>query len=221
MTNSSEESQMVLYRFRHLLGPHREWTKDILTQSVLYFSSPSEFNDPFDCKVHYRNRLSVAHFKEYYFSLLRQKFPHLNREQCKAKVAQDTKRITPEEFITKVTEGMQTSANELGVLSLSATPTNLLLWSHYAASHTGLCLKFLAENTTPFLVWLSKLIIKRTIQKLIYLRTHPTTKFKHFFLRRQLTGHMKRNGASSITTWVQDLRFSPKSFCWKLFLAPE
>lgn len=27
---------------------------------------------------------------------------------------------------------------------------NILLWSHYAANHTGICLKFIASNTTPF-----------------------------------------------------------------------
>ncbi|MBT0654323.1 DUF2971 domain-containing protein [Geomobilimonas luticola] len=204
MTNSSEESQMVLYRFRHLLGPHREWTKDILTQSVLYFSSPSEFNDPFDCKVYYRNRLSVEHLKEYYFSLLRQKFPHLNREQCKTKVAQDTKRITPEEFIAKVTEGMQTSANELGILSLSATSTNILLWSHYAASHTGICLKFLAESTTPFFGLAQQVNYKEDYPEVDLLAHSPDDQVQSFLLTKaidwayeeewRIIGHNKGSG---------------------------
>jgi hypothetical protein len=49
-----------------------------------------------------------------------------------------------------MTEGMQEAANAIGVLSLSATCKSILLWSHYAACHTGICIKFHAGNTTPF-----------------------------------------------------------------------
>lgn len=37
-----------------------------------------------------------------------------------------------------------------GVLSLSAKPDHVLMWSHYADSHRGICLRFRASSTTPF-----------------------------------------------------------------------
>ncbi len=38
--------------------------------------------------------------------------------------------------------------NNMGVLSLSADPFNVLMWSHYAQSHTGVLLSFRNEPGT-------------------------------------------------------------------------
>lgn len=139
-----------LYRFRHLEGEHREWTRQILEDSVLYFAGPQAFNDPFDCKVHYSNTLSIDALKEYYTRVLKERLPHLNRTNLREKVAADIRGITPAQFISRMAAGMQEAANEIGVLSLSSTCRSILLWSHYAASHSGICIKFHAGNTTPF-----------------------------------------------------------------------
>lgn len=139
-----------LYRYRHLQGKHREWTKRILTDSVLHFSKPRSFNDPFDCKVHFRSVLSKSELRRKYGDLARRYMPQLNRAQRRTKVASGLKTLVPNEFISKITSGLQNAVDELGVLSLSATDRNVLLWSHYAKGHTGLCLKFVATDDTPF-----------------------------------------------------------------------
>ena len=76
--------------------------------------------------------------------------PELNREQRRIKVAKDLAKKKPDEFLAHMVTGLKDAVNNLGVLSLSATNKNVLLWSHYAANHTGLCLVFRATNTTPF-----------------------------------------------------------------------
>jgi len=45
---------------------------------------------------------------------------------------------------------LQSEVDKLGVLSLSEVPDDILMWAHYASSHTGLCLKFEASENTPF-----------------------------------------------------------------------
>ena len=147
MTN---EGPQFLYRYRHLEGHHRERTKRILTESVLYFASPLTFNDPFDCKVHFRSSVSKWRLKRKYDNLVKKYMPHLNRAQRRAVAASDVKKVNMDQFLTKVTEGLQDSVNGVGVLSLSATDRNILLWSHYAEGHSGLCLQFLRTNNTPF-----------------------------------------------------------------------
>lgn len=144
------EDPKVLYRYRHLQGKHREWTKPILTDSVLYFASPSSFNDPFDCKIHFRSFLSPKQLKQKYAHLVRRNIPELNREQRRAKVAIYLSTLDPDKFIAQMTNRLQDAVNGVGVLSLSATSSNILLLSHYAASHTGLCFKFIATNNTSF-----------------------------------------------------------------------
>jgi len=139
-----------LYRYRHLQGKHRRWTSRILTHSVLHFAAPTSFNDPYDCKVHFRPRVSSADLRRKHVALVKKYMPQLNRAQRRAKVAGDLKTVDPDEFLLKVSQGLQEAVEKLGVLSLSASDRNILLWSHYAAGHTGLCLKFLATADTPF-----------------------------------------------------------------------
>ena len=146
----TSEDPRVLYRYRHLQGEHREWTKRILTDSVLHFAKPSLFNDPFDCKVHFRPSFSREELKQKYVDLVKKNIPELNRAQRRAKRANDLKTFEPDKFLAQMTSGLQDAIDGLGVLSLSATDRNILLWSHYAAGHTGLCLKFIATDETPF-----------------------------------------------------------------------
>ena len=144
------ENKQFLYRYRHLNGKHRERTKKIFSDSVLHFANPTTFNDPFDCKVHFQPSFSVEVLKRNYMDLLKKRMPDLNRKERRTKATNDIKAMKPDKFLSQITAGLQSSVDNVGVLSLSATDRNILLWSHYAAGHTGLCLKFIATNHTPF-----------------------------------------------------------------------
>ena len=64
----------------------------------------------------------------------------------------------------KMSQGFHDAASSLGILCLSNTNSNILLWSHYAANHTGVCLGFAATNYTPFF---------GSAQKVKYSRAYP------------------------------------------------
>jgi hypothetical protein len=38
--------------------------------------------------------------------------------------------------------------SQIGILCLSAKPDDILMWSHYAWSHTGICLEFCSDSPT-------------------------------------------------------------------------
>lgn len=177
------ESIEFLYRFRHLQNEHREWTKQLLVDSILYFADPPSFNDPFDCKIHYSNKVSLGELRHYYTGILKEKFPHLNRKQHRKKIASDIRGINRDDFICQMATGMQDSANRLGVLSLSATCENILLWSHYAASHTGICLKFHASSTSPFFGMAQKVKYKDKYPQIDVL-TDPDEQVEGFLLTK-------------------------------------
>lgn len=82
----------MLYRFRHLQAEHREWTKKIITDSIIHFSDPRSFNDPFDCKIHFRPSISRRELKKKYAELVKNNIPNLPRAQRRAKVAKDMAR---------------------------------------------------------------------------------------------------------------------------------
>jgi hypothetical protein len=145
----SEAGLQYLYRYRHLQGGNREYTSRIITDSVLHFASPTQFNDPFDCKVHFQTSISLDGLRRKYEEQIQKFSPNLNIEQRKAKVAQDIERMNPDGFLEHMTRNLQMAVDRAGVLSLSASDRNVLLWSHYSAGHSGLCLKFLATDSTP------------------------------------------------------------------------
>lgn len=140
----------ILYRYRHLEGRHREWTARIITESVLHFASPTTFNDPFDCKVHFRFTSTMEQLKRKHNALLKKYVPSMSRAERRAKASQDLKRLDREQFLKAMTTGLQTEVDKTGVLSLSKYRESVVLWSHYAASHSGICLGFSVDADAAF-----------------------------------------------------------------------
>jgi Protein of unknown function (DUF2971) len=138
-----------LYRYRHLQGNHRKYTSKILTDSALYFASPTSFNDPFDCKIHYQPSIHSRELRQAFMEWTKKLNPELNRADRRSEVNQYLK-LNRETLLEGITRLLQNDVNKLGVLSLSLSYSNVLLWSHYAASHSGICLKFLGTDSTPF-----------------------------------------------------------------------
>jgi len=144
-------SPEVLYRYRHLAGKHREWTEKIITESILHFASPTRFNDSFDCKVHYRKLTATnSELKKWYGNLIKKALPHLSREQRRGKAVKDFKGFDRKNFQIGMTKSLQAAVDNVGVLSLSTSRDSVVMWSHYAESHTGLCLGFSPGKNPDF-----------------------------------------------------------------------
>jgi len=116
--------------------------KEIFSKNELFFSSPSRFNDPFDC----RPRYSIS-------------------PQADLRVICSTLNIdlsafegTLERSVLEASfrNEMKRRANNRGILSLSKTWESILMWSHYSHNHTGICLGFdfsTSKNTFLNKVW--------------------------------------------------------------------
>jgi hypothetical protein len=44
--------------------------------------------------------------------------------------------------LERLRDDIQRDVDNAGILSLTERPGNLLMWGHYASSHTGVCLEF-------------------------------------------------------------------------------
>ena len=75
-------------------------------------------------------------------ALYKKFIPELSRAERRQRAAHDIKRVNPAKFLNTMTEGLQREVNRVGVLCLSEFRDDIVLWSHYAAGHTGLCLGF-------------------------------------------------------------------------------
>lgn len=174
----------ILYRYRHLQGEHRERTARILKDSALYFASPASFNDPFDCKVHFRLSSTEKEPRSKHLSLLKKYAPALNRAQRRAKATDDLRRFDCEEFLRNVTTGFQTEVNQVGVLSLSQTNDNVVLWSHYADGHAGLCLAFSVATDLTFFARAQPVTYSTEYPKIDLLRDPPMKHVEAFLLNK-------------------------------------
>jgi hypothetical protein len=130
-----------LYKFRSLLPADEKSVdrmRDILVRSRLWFSSPEDFNDPFDTSIkavvdgdpqELRNRIDNI------FKARGMKWADRQRE-----VARIMSR--PQEIPLRVQETFKQTLYAMGVCSFGGDPRSILMWSHYAANHEGFCLQF-------------------------------------------------------------------------------
>lgn len=122
----------VLHKFKKI-------DKNLLKSLVhgeIYFARPERLNDPFDCRVDVFNALGNA----------------ISRSQSDV-CARLKKLRAMKGFFDKVQEDLR----DVGVCSFSLELTNMLMWSHYADEHRGICLtysfpeSFFYENTDQIL----------------------------------------------------------------------
>src|SRR5438477_4992628 len=142
MHDREEWRPEFLYRYRSMASARaREDVERVLAHGQIRFSSPSWFNDPFDCQVQPSLDASDTDKQKWLGSFVERKFPHLDSAERRQKVEE----IWPHRDAMAsgaLTEMFEKHIPRDGVLSLSEIPDDILMWSHYADGHRGICLKF-------------------------------------------------------------------------------
>ena len=138
-----------LYRFRDLVGERADWVRQIVVDSQLYLSSPARFNDPFDCQARYQvsdPEATQAAVRARAAAVADQAgMPRRERRRV-----QNVK-VNPDKLLRDALREAQKAINrDIRVLSLAATHENILMWSHYACGHQGICLQFRLEADRGF-----------------------------------------------------------------------
>ena len=152
---------MRLYKYLH---PDRT---DVLRDSIIRFSSARGLNDPFELKPNF----AAFAPREYIHSEIGRLMPGIAAQQY-SEAPEQLRTIIPLEvfqaFSQSLLPGMKLTAEKvmeavlpgirdvfsqkfeelLGILCLTESPTNLLMWAHYADSHQGFVVEFDPES--PF-----------------------------------------------------------------------
>jgi hypothetical protein len=144
--------QNSFYRYRSLSGDSLAHLRRTLCDGEIFFSSPSAFNDPFDCNPNFLFDVNKAKTKKYYEDALCRRSPHLNRQGRRVEAKRVTndpmENFTNPENLHRFREMYDESiTKKIGILCLSETPNDILMWSHYADSHRGVCLQFDTMHT--------------------------------------------------------------------------
>jgi Protein of unknown function (DUF2971) len=121
-----------LYKYRPLIdATSRERLERILVYSRLYFPSRLDFNDPFDCLV--PSFVNVN--RKEVLKLLERRFK-------KMRIPGDANAAARSIDLEIWRKDLQSDVDQAGILSLTERRDNLLMWAHYASSHSGVCLEF-------------------------------------------------------------------------------
>ncbi|MCK4783807.1 MAG: DUF2971 domain-containing protein, partial [Desulfobacteraceae bacterium] len=147
--NANDENKVeldALYKY----GKFDKHTEKLFTHNEIYFSSPDEFNDPFDSKPRIICEGNKQQIENYLCELYGKKYPGRSKEEILADVKREI--ITKGKERTVLKEALETSRDRdrirkmLGVYCCSEKRDNILMWAHYAKQHTGFCLEFDIDN---------------------------------------------------------------------------
>jgi hypothetical protein len=139
-----------LYKYRSIADPTKKHVEQIFLSDEIYLPKPNEFNDPFDCIPVPSLEATKTECKVYLDELYRRQNPQGSRKSrmiwidkiMKDKFANHRLKYTTAELVKIIEE----IPNMAGLYSLSAKNDHVLMWSHYADSHRGICLIFNAST---------------------------------------------------------------------------
>lgn len=148
-----------VYKFRTI-----DKANDIFQSLDFYFSSAANFNDPFDCALDEEKQYSPSDFSSWIGSSQN----GLTKEGKQSLTDMYTQ--NGQVFNDLVKKIKTNAVNTRGILALSKTNENILLWSHYAENHTGVAIKLNIAEDPEFFVTPQNIVYTKHYTPLNYLR---------------------------------------------------
>lgn len=136
------------YRYRSLAGDDAaKYVRLTLLDNQLYFANPSSFNDPFDCYPSFDFDATETEIINFFAKVLRRNFPQASEKrvlyEAIAKLYDFNTGPKSPDYTKQVQDAHNHNvAEKIGVVCLSESPDDILMWSHYADFHRGICLQF-------------------------------------------------------------------------------
>lgn len=144
------DDECHLYKYASLSGNDRIiWAYQTIVKRRIFFSSPKQFNDPFDFaalrsvqNIDVNQLLDKA--KGWMSSPAVKVVPDMAYDFCRMEFPLE-KKLSPVEKI----EATQNALNLQGACCFSELGDDILMWSHYADGHRGVCFVF-DRSIPPF-----------------------------------------------------------------------
>jgi len=115
-----------------------KFTLDIIDNGRLYCSAPESFNDPFECQANISFDAPIA-LKN---ARAKERILKENPGMRKSQVEQFAKIRWQQIEQDGLHEFLHWLRNDTGIVSFSTCNDDILMWSHYAGSHQGICIEF-------------------------------------------------------------------------------
>jgi hypothetical protein len=132
-----------LYKYRSM----DEHSISVFENNEVFYSDPTSFNDPFDCRPHLIFPHDRDKTQRFLMKSCLEKFPTMDREARRKMVKERMMGPNLQETVIGSYVGYLKKA---GVFCLSEKRDDLLMWSHYSESHKGYCLEFATSPKSDF-----------------------------------------------------------------------
>ena len=149
-SETGEPRPAKFYKYRQLIGDSAKYLERTICHNEIYFAAPETFNDPFDCHPDFSHEGTAEELMDYYIYLAKKR----GTPMSEAELQQDA-RLMLADPMRNPQYGISSDAiqdeyarhlrSEYGVLCVSAVCDDILMWSHYADFHRGVCLEFDGE----------------------------------------------------------------------------
>jgi len=128
-----------LYRYGTLNANNIDRVRDVIVRSELWLSSPADFNDPFDTAAHVTFDGSVDEMRTW---LLAREGAVVGLTPEQKTQRREEMLANPQRLTATMLATFRKHLDAAGVACFTPNPRHLLMWSHYAASHTGIAFQF-------------------------------------------------------------------------------
>ena len=129
------------------------FVENIISNNTIKFGDPNEFNDPFEC----RSILGVSSF-----DYTKKKLDEITRNS--GKIYSENALLRAFDKIVRISlKGFHKRLSKYGILCLSGTWDNVLMWAHYANSHKGIIIIFQFDKDNAFYDGMMKVQYKKGV----------------------------------------------------------
>ncbi|MCG9720391.1 DUF2971 domain-containing protein [Shewanella sp. Isolate7] len=140
--------------------PLNQYTLDIIANNRIYYPKPESFNDPFDTQCSFKNSSAIVQSKD--LNKIKKAFPNEVSNEILAYTRKD---------LTAEIDSFKDEIKDFGILSLAEDEKDILMWSHYADDHKGVCIEL--ERTDS-----NELGDPKATRKVAYTKSYPSMNVK-------------------------------------------
>lgn len=135
------------YKFRQINGQSAKYLERTICHDEIYFAAPLTFNDPFDCLATFSYEGTDDDLMSDYMRIARKHGPPMSEAELRLDAEQmlvDRMRNPRHETASNSIqdEYARIVRSTTGLFCVSEVRDDILMWSHYADFHRGVCLEF-------------------------------------------------------------------------------
>jgi len=126
-----------LYRYQPYCDKYIDYFKQLILENKIFYSNPMSFNDPFDCKLY-----GIEFSEESVYRAMKLRIWHNVSDKFARAYFNKHKDSIMKKCNTAIPNMYNMIDKDVGILCLTTDFSNILMYSHYADKHKGICLEF-------------------------------------------------------------------------------